>query len=273
MKVIALISFLAPLSLLASGLPNLDIQKLEGQYSQGSGTAQALFWQLPERRSVQNANFTVLKEQDSLVFSGDAGDYTLENLPELILNMNTLNWKAANFKMGPKSINLSLASLTGNSSTQNIRTNSLTLSCLGEPSASSLRDAALESCLKRGSLKANLIEFSNAAKSSSWMKSFFTAVLTNEATSKTGLEKLDFSISNGSFNLKLRAKLDISANIKGEGKIELRGAAGSRELRIRIDKVKASFLNVTKKVFEAIEDNPIDGVRVARPYVYLDLDS
>ena len=272
MKIVALLALLTPLSLLASGLINIDIQNLEGDYANDSGKARAARWHLPDAAAIENAEFTVLKEQDSFFFTGDAGEFVLEDLPELILDMESLRWRGANFKMNKNVIDFSLSSLSGNSSALALKASSADLNCQGASSSSSLLIAGLETCLNKGSLRAALLEFAKTARSATWLKGFFSSVLSQEVILQTGLENLKVDINRGAFDLKLKAKLDISVNIKAQGKITLAETSSGAEIKVRLDKVKASFLNVTKKVFEAIEDNPIDGVRVERPYIILEVN-
>ena len=40
-------------------------------------------------------------------------------------------------------------------------------------------------------------------------------------------------------------------------------------LKIRLDQVKVSFLNITGKVFKELEENQNDNIKVERPYIYI----
>lgn len=240
----------------ANGLPIIDIQNLDGRYSRPAGNAIAGVWKLPNTPPIYNANFRVTEEQGVFVFEGDAGDFELNGLPDSIVKMKTLNWKGAGLKSGNKSLTLLLKSLTGSDESGLLLIKELKLVCKGTSTEAEASDAVFDVCLKSSVLKSKLIDIYESKR----------------ANSRTVLENLNMTLTNGSFNLKVKAKFDITANLKANGKISFIKRANGSEIRIRLDKVKASFLNVTKKVFEAIEDEPTEGVRVERPYIIIDLD-
>lgn len=81
------------------------------------------------------------------------------------------------------------------------------------------------------------------------------------------LRNFDLLVRNKSFDLKVKADLDVSATVKAEGSFDY----NPQRIRIRIDKVKASFLNITNKVFNELEKIQSQNVVVSRPYVTITL--
>lgn len=271
MKVIVLIGLLSPFSLLASELPQFNIQALKGGYLQDRGQASASYWKTPDKAAVIDAKFSVVKEQDSFLVTGNVGEFTLEDTPELLLGVKRLDWSEASFQSTEDSINLSLGQLNGADATQSVIMQRLKASCQGTSSSSSLRDVIIETCLKKGSVSLPLIELTSNKSSVQWIKSFFSTIEIPQLTSQTRIENIGLVTSNGAFSLFLRANLSISANIKVYGRMDLKKESGRTELRLRLDKAKASFFTITNKVFEAIENSPVNGIRVERPYVIVDL--
>lgn len=241
---------------LANGLPLIDIQKLSGRYTHPTGSATAEFWKVPDRAPLQNAKFSVFQEQDLFVFEGDAGLFELKGLPDSIVKMNSLNWKDSSFKSDNRGLNLNIDSLTGSDENGLLLVKKFNFSCSGSSSEVDGGDALFDVCLGDSLLTSAL----------------FDIYETDRSNTRTTLENLSMNIKNGKFNLSVRAKLDITANIKAYGKIDYLKTNSGAELRIRLDKAKASFLNVTKKVFEAIEKEAAEGVRVERPYIIVELD-
>ncbi|MFT6069975.1 MAG: hypothetical protein ACJAT2_003492 [Bacteriovoracaceae bacterium] len=241
---------------LAIGLPLIDIQELNGRYTHPSGSATAKYWNVPKSPPLQNAKFTVFQEQDLFVFEGDAGLYELKGLPDSIVKMNSLNWKGSSFKSDASGLNLNIDSLTGSDESGLLLIKKFNFSCKGNSSRAESRDALFDVCLKSSQLKTVLYDIYQ----------------TDRSNTRTTLENLEMTIKNGKFNLNVRAKFDITANIKANGKISFSKTISGAELRIRLDKAKASFLTVTKKVFEAIEKEAAEGVRVERPYIIIDLE-
>ena len=241
---------------LANGLPIIDIQELNGRYTHPTGSATAELWEVPDRAPLRNAKFSVFQEQDLFVFEGDAGFYELKGLPDSIVKMNSLNWKGSSFKSDSRGLNLNIDSLTGSDENGLLLIKKLNFSCNGSSSKVDARDALFDVCLRDGQLRSTLIDLYE----------------TDRSNTRTVLENLDMSLENGKFNLNVRAKFDITANIKAYGKINYLKTNSGAEIRIRLDKAKASFLTVTKKVFEAIEKEAAEGVRVERPYIIIELD-
>ncbi len=241
---------------LANGLPLIDIQDLNGRYTHPAGSATASFWKVPDSAPLQNAQFSVFQEQDLFVFEGDAGLYELKGLPDSIVKMNSLNWKGSSFKSEASGLNLGIDSLTGSDESGLLLIKKFNFSCSGSSSRAETRDALFDVCLRNSLLKSAL----------------FDIYETDRSNTRTTLENLSMTVKNGKFNLSVRAKFDITANIKANGKIDYLKTNSGAELRIRLDKAKASFLNVTKKVFEAIEKEAAEGVRVERPYIIVELD-
>lgn len=87
---------------------------------------------------------------------------------------------------------------------------------------------------------------------------------------KTNLSNIVFNSVNGVFKASLKGKFGgMSAKVKISGEVDYLPAVN--EIRVKINKAKASFLSVKAKLFKSIEAGRNPTVRVERPYIYFEL--
>lgn len=126
-----------------------------------------------------------------------------------------------------------------------------------------LNQLPLDNCLKKGSLKVSEMSMGTAA--------LVTQVLSfvNVNAASTTVANLNLNFSGNDFTLEAKAKLSISVNIKGEGRVEYLPAGSDYNLKIRIDKLKASFLNIKDDLFKELEKSEDEKLKVESPYIYV----
>lgn len=121
----------------------------------------------------------------------------------------------------------------------------------------------LENCLQSGALNISSFEMDQANS-----LSFALNAISVSATDAS-FKNLELTLRNGSFELELRATLSVSVTIKGEGKIEYLPAGQDFDLRIKIDKLKASFLNIRDDLFKELKKNESEKLKIQEPYIYI----
>ncbi len=124
----------------------------------------------------------------------------------------------------------------------------------------------LENCLQTGTLKISNFQMSQA--------NMFTQTLNviDASATDASFKNMNLTFKNGSFDLELKASLSVTVTIKGEGKVEYLPAGQDFDLRIRIDKLKASFLNIKDDLFKELKKNESESLKVQDPYIYISFE-
>jgi len=259
---------------------NIRISNFQGQYLSPEGTGRADYFSIPTVSNLHAPPYSeikIFKGNDNFQLSVNEQDYLWEDAPASLLEMQSLNWSNINFNTVPKKISLSIQSLEGATESKRLSLSRASASCshTGNSHEGFVEDL-LESCLN-GKARLRITSFNNEDKSDFFNKSELTKFIhvlqgiNDKAPSiQQEIEDVEIDISNHSFEARLKTKVVINATIKAEGKTYF--DSDEQVARIRIDKVKASFFNITDKVFEELEKNQGTNLRVERPWVYVSLE-
>ena len=88
----------------------------------------------------------------------------------------------------------------------------------------------------------------------------------------TEVKNLSLTLNRGDFELEAKANLSLSVTVKGDGKIEYLAPNSGFDMRIRVDKLKASFLSIKDKLFDELKKSEGPNLKVAPPYIYISFD-
>lgn len=121
----------------------------------------------------------------------------------------------------------------------------------------------LENCLQKGALRMSQFNMG----SSGLVNQVLGFMAMNQST--TSLSNMELDFNRNAFTLEAKAKLSLTVTIKGEGAIEYMEASSPYDLRIRIDKFKASFLNIKDDLFNELKKSEGPNLKVAPPYIYV----
>lgn len=254
----------------AQGIPALEISGLRGHYQGDRGTAYADKWQVPQVPSSTQVSFELFKENTQFRFTGLDSDFIWEDVPEFLLELEEMRWSQVSAKSGGNSLEAVVYDFFGRHPQHTLVLKGMGLNC--HNNSKSTLVPIIESCLAKGRLGFSLLETKSQSNFQYELQNllpYANKEASPNAQSELKLENLDFKITQGSFSLAVRAYLDITLNLKANGHIKFRAGNSptSGELEVRIDKVKAGFLNVTGKVFDELEKINDPNIRVARPFV------
>ncbi|MCR9203065.1 MAG: hypothetical protein NXH75_00700 [Halobacteriovoraceae bacterium] len=252
----------------AMGLKSSQIQGFSGSYEQDQGTATASVWNLPDTSPQRNVSFEVYKESTQFRLLTGSEEYLFENAPQFLIDLEEVRWQNLSAETGGTRVSLGLASIRGKGQGQNLSLDQVSGNCTGSGTENDFIKALIQSCSSNGNLRfQKLMTSSSFRGQGNGLIQFFEAILNANSRRTRGssvtLEDFDLKIKNKNFNLRVKARLDISATIKANGSFEY----GQDRVRIRIDKVKASFLTITGKVFDELEKLQDQNIVVSRPYV------
>lgn len=267
-------SIIFSLSVQAQFLP-LEITNLTGSYQDPVGSAKADQFNIPSSNSTfQQVNIDIFKGNQSYELSVDGEQYLWQDVPQQLMGLESGQWNDINLLSQNKRIELSIDLFR-------VQTSS-TLSALKRASAfcnlsaqvhKSFTDNLLEACLNsRGRLRVD--QFStNSDKNLGQDQLIFTILdslqgttLKNPSTQRD-VDEIKLDVASNDFELSLSTKVVFNTTVKVEGKSYFEKDKG--QIRLRIDKAKAGFLNVKNKLFEALEDSESDKITVNRPWVTL----
>lgn len=186
---------------------------------------------------INYTNLDVILEQNGDELSLNSQDQSLVIKNKFIAELS--KFEVENFKgqTNKKEMSSSLDYAFLNHKNDDYELHSMSTYCQGQ-------QTLIESCLQNGRLSVSSLKFD-----------------------ETRIR--DFLIKSGNKDLYF------AANVSGIGKIKGYGSSvylkDQLTLRVKIDKVKLSFLNITSRFFDEIKDLESDSVRVEKPYLYIKL--
>lgn len=209
-----------------------------------------------------NATIKGQVDDENLKLSINNSSYIFEGLGSFVKETEAANLSEFEFENGQKSMRVEASSIKVDGK-DDTNITGLKGNCYVDVSNySEFKNFIINTCTSNATL--NITEFKQ--KNSKLIKNVFNM----KANEETRLSNFNLQISNHNLRLQVKVHAQLKVTAKIEGQIKYLG--NSNTLSIRIDKAKASFLNIKKKIFEEVEkmDNP--NLKVERPYIYYKLD-
>lgn len=226
-------------------LPVVDIADFSCTYKGEVGRATASVFRYDDLDFGLSPEFSMFKQADVFFLKTPDEEIQLDTLPEAINDLKEVAFKNIALKTTETKVELSVPSLNGVTVDSSMSISNFKLSCSGAQSSAELKEHVLDTCFNKLGTMA-LGKFTGKDSSINNLK-----VLTNKG-------RLSFS-----------AKVK-GVTAKGSGTTQYR--ASDNKIIIRVDKVKAGFLKVTKKFFKSLSEIESDKVVVKRPYIEISLD-
>lgn len=248
----------------------MNVENFTGSYDGSIGNANALMWQLPDEPGQSNISFQVYKETDQFRLVSHRGEEIFDEVPSFIFDLKKVDWTNFSTTTSGSKAEISLLELKGEDSKQKVNLGDLNASCAGSISEGDFFKQLLEVCTQDGALSFKELLTAELGRGGSEWRKFWNQILkgTQKANSNSVvLENLNVSVNRGKLNLKVKADVDVKVTVKAEGYIEYK----NNEIVLRLDKVKASFLTITDKVFDELEKLQTPYVVVKRPFVTISL--
>lgn len=223
-----------------------------------SGSAKRLkFEQIDEVNATLNGQI----EGDHIELLINETPFTLSDLGGFFKEMENAKLIEFSFENGQKNAQIEISSIEMNSDKITNLTN-LNGNCHVESnSQTEFQKFLINTCTTNSTL--NVAEFKQNKNK------FIENVLGLKSNGETRLTNLNLQVSNHNLRLQVKVHASLTVTAKIEGHIEYRG--GSNEIAVRIDKARASFLNIKDKLFEEVEQMNEPSIRVERPYIYYQL--
>lgn len=219
-------------------VPQIEIENFQANYVQpnGSGSANTFVY---EGLDYGNS-FEVDLQAGELVLSTEQDEFRLSSLPSQVSDWKSLNIEKVDLKSNSNFIELRSERIEYTDiEDKEGYISKISIDC--ENQSKGILESVLDMCLNQ---------------KMTFYVPFIGGVSLNNINIWTDKNKLNFSLKNGVW-------------IKGYGTIFYEEA--NKLIRVRIDKAKAGFLNVTGRVFSELKGLENDYVKVNRPWVEISL--
>jgi hypothetical protein len=191
-------------------------------------------------------------------------EFTFRNAPSFMTDAETMSVKGFNLNFG-SALSMSLQSGRFLSHEDSLKLDGLSLSCSRDITHKDDMDQLIMGCVNQMTLKSSRF-------SSESVKSGIVDILTSAFRGATGtkadvgVSSLELKTQKGKYNLEADVKAQISGKVKSNGNMNYDPATG--KMILKISEVKFGFINITGKVFDELEKNESEKLKVKKPYVY-----
>lgn len=241
-------------------LPKGSINNLNAKYisPRGNGTAKQI--NLEDFGNYSNANLEVENYNGILMFSVEDKSFELDLSMLGINDAEKINLSALNFSNANNKIGLNFGSAAANDPEFNLGVNNGSISCIRTQTFEDIKDDLLAACLKNGNF--SLGRFNMRSLDSQ----FYNILDESPLGSDMSLESIKLNISNH------RMKGELKGNVTKGVTVKIEGASwynpNNNEVKIKIDKAKAGWLNVKGTIFKELGKIQSENLRVNEPYIF-----
>lgn len=241
---------------------SINVTGFSGSYEAPNGSGVADSFDVPfKNKQVQIA---IEAAEEGYVLTAGEDRFEWAEPSDWIKDLKTAQWSGVDIVVGATTQRAAIGSLTGIHEDKLITISGLNAQCSG---ASEL----IESCLNgEGSVSLSKLVYQSALRSdqfSSILRAIVKALDLTGRGDDTTVESLQLNISNNKFKGSVKVNVGVSATVKFEGLVEYSKA--EKKTSIRLDKAKASFLDVRGKIFDELEEAQSETFIVERPWIYI----
>ncbi len=255
MRLVALLATVMSFSCLAS---DLAIVGFSGHYDAPNGQGTATQFDLPGQDK-NTIEVRVEARGEGYVLTTPDGEWEWSEPASWVKDLQQAQWNSVDVVLQGPSQRAAINALNAEHGDKNIILKSLSANCSGSVEL-------IESCLNgTGRIRLGQLEY-KSDKAYDQTRDILHA-LNFAAKGNTTVKNLALDISSGKFNGEITANVGISATVKFSGLISYDVA--SKKVSIRLDKAKASFLDVRGKIFDELEDVQSESLVVERPWIYI----
>ncbi len=228
-------------------LPTAQISNLSGDYLDPSGQGRADYVMYEDEIDVRDVDVELEKQAGAIYLKVLDTEFSLDELPEQINDLKSLNLAGLDFESHGHDLDLKLDSFLGENYEGNgFSLKTLSASCSGTEDGIDLQDELLNSCLNSESrFQIGRLELKESGK---------TDVISG----------LLITLKQNDLYLTVVAE---GKRIKGYGAVFYEGD----KIRIRLDKVKYKFIPITGRVFGELKKLENDKISVNRPWIEIQL--
>ncbi|PIP90494.1 MAG: hypothetical protein COW01_10340 [Bdellovibrionales bacterium CG12_big_fil_rev_8_21_14_0_65_38_15] len=240
----------------------LNVTGFSGSYEAPNGSGVADNFEVPFKN--KQVQITIEAAGEGYVLTAGDNQWEWANPSDWVKDLKTAEWSGVDVVVGATSQRAAIGNLTGVHEDKLITIEGLSAQCSG---AAEL----IESCLNGdGSVSLSKLVYQSALRSdqlSSIIRAIVKALELSGRGDDTTVESLQLNISNNKFKGSVKVNVGVSATVKFEGLVQYSKA--EKKTSIRLDKAKASFLDVRGKIFDELEEAQSETFIVERPWIYI----
>lgn len=234
---------------------NLEIQNFNFDYKNPSGQGSASSFQY-EKSGVQVSVDKIGKEFKLKAIGAVTTEYTLQNAPEVVETAEKMSIQNLNLTV-VETLNFSVARAKFLGKEDRLDLQALSLECDRDRNQVEAVNQLIAGCIRKLKLRAERFDS---------LSEIIAKAISDE---KEAVKNFRLQISNGKFNFSAGVSVGVPGTVKGKGDVSY--SASEKRFAIRISEVKFGILNITGKVFDELQKNESENMKVKRPFVYLKL--
>ncbi|OUR98741.1 hypothetical protein A9Q84_04830 [Halobacteriovorax marinus] len=242
----------------------VKVSGFTGSYDKPDGSATATELVIPSAKNTQIEIKLTGIENGYLLTYGDQ-EFTFENPPAFINDLQDGTWSNVNYSTIGKNLSSSINSLYTNLDDSSMSLNNFSLQCSESRFFENYGIQIIDGCLKNGKIQLKYLKSTTSRKILNILDEVpeFLGVYAND----TIVKDAKLTINNHKFSFVGKIQMGMSAKVKISGHSEYQKE--NNRIAIRIDKAKASFINIKNKIFEELKKSESDTMKVKKPYIYL----
>lgn len=228
---------------MAAPFPLASVTDFTGEYNTPSGSASASTFVYADYDFGENPEFSVEKQAGALFLKAADEEFQIDNLPSMFEDLNVASWSGVSLTSDGEKVGFVLKKLQGDAEASKLYLSNFKVNCDNSGSDGELMEQLLDSCLNnKGKVRIGLLKSTDKEKNK-------TTSISSLYLSVDG-DKLYFSMKQG-------------VTVKGYGRVFYEGD----KIRIKVNKVKAGFLNVTNKFWGEIKKAESESIILNRPWI------
>ena len=275
-RLLALLSFFSLLPYESRADFNLiKIRNLNADYQAPSGTATADEFLVPLPTGPEQIEMRFFKRDQSYIFVYADKEFVLKNPPSMLNDVENFTLSDINL-VSEKSefkVDLGRADIYAKESETHMR--KLNGFCPEKFSSLGQDEKVIDSCTTNANVNlefASFKDFSQNTKKEITVNKLLTSLLPQNLIDSTNSMNVEVSVAqiavkNNAFQLSMTIAMEIRAQVRGSGMIWY--LSKEKQIKIRLDVLKASILDVREQVFKEIEKSHNPKIVVQRPYIIL----
>lgn len=245
-------------------LPEGRIETLNADYVSPKGTGNAEFINIKDFGVFEKPALEVENYNGLLVFSVEDQTFELDLSLLGVTDAETINLRGLNFLNKDKTINLNLSNAHAKDIDLDTSLSRAAIDCTREDHHQDITDDLLSACLKNSRISAKDFRFRSG-------ESLFESLVEEKMLSdQMTLDDLSVSISNHKLKANFKSNLSKGVKVKIEGSTSYN--LDERKIVIKIDKAKASFLNIKNKIFDELGKMQNEKIEVNKPFIHIYLE-
>ncbi|GEM_PF-5704805 len=243
---------------------SVEVSDFTGNYRKPDGSATASKLLIPESIT-SKINIELKGVEDGYLLEYGDEEFHFKNPPSFINDIDSASWSKINYSTRTDQMNTSVDFMSSNIAGSEMNIQKFSAKCYENRNFSNMYGMQiLDACLTNSTFTVSY--FRSSQLSSAYNILLDLPGIENVVATDISIKNAKLTTSKNSFKFSGKVDLGMSANIKIEGKSQL--DAENDKVIIKIDKAKASFINIKGRLFDELKKSESKTFKVSEPYLY-----